>query len=249
MRSIFPGLGRVMRVVALIAAMNLGVLSSARADHLTLPSTLIDFGSPEGIALFTHAGAKVAYWPLASEFLTQKTQSYCGVASLAMVLNALEVPGPAVPDYGPFTSFTQDNLFSPATDKIIRPDYILNHGMTLDQVGAVAASYGVTVQIVHASASSIAKFRAEAAAALARRGHHVIVNYLRTALGQQKYGHISPLAAYDRRSDRFLVMDVARYKYPPFWVRTADLFAAMDTVDAGNANQTRGFLLLDYARH
>ncbi len=249
MKAILFGWSRVLCLVGLSAAIAFASNTGAHADRLPLPPALIDLGSPEGTALFAHAGAKQAYWPLMDEFVTQKAQSYCGIASLAMVLNALAVPGPVVPDYGPFTSFTQDNLFTPATEKIIPQTYIPNHGMTLDQVGAVAASFGVTVRVVHAGSSSMTNFRTEASAALAKHGRFVIVNYLRTALGQQRYGHISPLAAYDHRSDRFLILDVARYKYPPVWVRTADLFAAMSTIDAGNANQTRGFLLLDYTKH
>ena len=56
----------------------------------------------------------------------------------------------------------------------------------------------------------------------------MIVNYYRKAMGEEVGGHISPLAAYDVKADRFLVLDVARYKYPPVWVKTADLFAAMN---------------------
>ena len=63
-------------------------------------------------------------------------------------------------------------------------------------------------------------------------------------MGQEKGGHISPLAAYDIESDRFLILDVARYKYPPVWVTTADLFAAMKTTDSDNENKTRGFVLV-----
>jgi hypothetical protein len=72
----------------------------------------------------------------------------------------------------------------------------------------------------------------------------VIVNYLRKAMGEETGGHISPLAAYDGKADRFLILDVARYKYPPVWVKTADMFAAMNTPDAVNDNKTRGFVLV-----
>jgi hypothetical protein len=44
-------------------------------------------------------------------------------------------------------------------------------------------------------------------------------------------GHFSPLAAYHEESDSFLVMDVARYKYPPFWVHADLLCQAMATPD------------------
>ena len=75
----------------------------------------------------------------------------------------------------------------------------------------------------------------------------MIVNYLRKAIGQERGGHISPLAAYDAKSDRFLILDVARYKYPPVWVTASDLFAAMNTTDPANNNKTRGYVLVTKA--
>ena len=73
----------------------------------------------------------------------------------------------------------------------------------------------------------------------------MIVNYLRKSIGQERGGHISPLAAYDADSDKFLILDVARYKYPPVWVKAAALFDAMNTTDSDNENRTRGFVLID----
>ena len=49
------------------------------------------------------------------------------------------------------------------------------------------------------------------------------------------------------KSDRFLILDVARYKYPPVWVTASDLFAAMNTTDAANNNKTRGYVLVTKA--
>jgi hypothetical protein len=51
---------------------------------------------------------------------------------------------------------------------------------------------------------------------------------------------MSPLGAYDAGSDRVLILDVARYKYPPHWVPTAALFDAM-AAPAGSAS--RGWLV------
>jgi hypothetical protein len=61
---------------------------------------------------------------------------------------------------------------------------------------------------------------------------------------QGRGAHISPLAAYDADTDRFLILDVSRYKYPPVWVVAAELFAAMNTTDTDNQDRTRGFVLL-----
>jgi hypothetical protein len=71
----------------------------------------------------------------------------------------------------------------------------------------------------------------------------VIVNYLRKEIGEEKGGHISPLAAYNQKTDRFLILDVSRYKYPPVWVKTTDLWRAIATVDPAS-NKTRGFVLV-----
>ncbi len=71
----------------------------------------------------------------------------------------------------------------------------------------------------------------------------IIINYLRRAMGQKRGGHISPIAAYNKETDRFLILDVSRYKYPPVWVKTADLWKAMNTVDPVSG-KTRGFVLV-----
>ncbi len=35
-----------------------------------------------------------AYFPISVTFVTQKTQAYCGVASMVMALNAIQAPAP-----------------------------------------------------------------------------------------------------------------------------------------------------------
>jgi hypothetical protein len=215
-----------------------------RAATLPVPEQLISLGSDLGAQLLIDSQSRRAYWPLSLQFVTQKNQSFCGVATLAMVLNALEVPAPATPGIDPFTTFTQDNLLSDRTDPIVTVQTVLERGMTLDQVGGLLAAYAVPAEVRHAGASSPEQFRESAAAYLGQPGGHVIVNYLRRAIGQERGGHISALAAYERVTDRFLVLDVSRYKYPPVWVRSDDLFAAMNTTDADNQNRTRGYVLV-----
>ncbi len=218
-------------------------LASAQAQTLKLPDNLIGFSTPAGEVDFAEADAREAYFPLASNFLTQKTQAYCGVASIVMVLNALGVSAPSVPEYEPYHTYTQDNVLNAATEAILPRDVLAKQGMTLDQIGAILASVPIKAEVLHAADTSVDEFRKLASAALAQPGRFVIVNYLRKAIGQETGGHISPLAAYDSKSDRFLILDVARYKYPPVWVTAADLFTAMSTTDKDNANKTRGFVL------
>jgi hypothetical protein len=233
----------MLRVLVVIFSL-FALLPGAEAETLKLPDNLIAFSSDAGETSLVESHAREAYFPLASNFLTQKTQSFCGVASIVMVLNALNVPAPSVPEYEPYKTFTQDNLFNEKTEAILPRDVLAKQGMTLDQIGAILATQPVQAEVRHASDSTLDQFRAQASDFLAKPGHFVIINYLRKAIGQERGGHISPLAAYDGKEDRFLILDVARYKYPPVWVKAADLFAAMNTQDSDNENRTRGYVLV-----
>jgi hypothetical protein len=216
----------------------------AHADTLALPPNLTDLNSEEGQKFFLESGSYSAYFAMADHFVTQKTQAYCGVASMVMVLNALGVPAPTTPEYQPYHTFTQDDLLDEATDAVLPRAVLARQGMTLDQLGKLLALHPVAIEVHHAADAGLDAFRASARDYLRAKDHFVLVNYLRKALGQQTGGHISPLAAYDAQADRFLILDVARYKYPPVWVKASDLFDAMNTTDAANDNKTRGYVLI-----
>lgn len=218
--------------------------TGARAETLALPDTLVDLRSARGEAFLLEAQPLAAYFPISVTFVTQKTQAYCGVASIVMTLNAIGVPAPTSPEYQPYATFTQENLLDERTDAILPRAVLARQGMTLDQLGGLLALHPIGVDVHHATEGGLDEFRARASAALAAQDRFVVVNYLRKALGQERGGHISPLGAYDAKTDRFLILDVARYKYPPVWVTAADLYAAMNTTDADNDNKTRGYVLV-----
>jgi hypothetical protein len=216
----------------------------AWAETLPLPQNLVGAATDAGEALLLGSESHEAYFPLASNFLTQKNQSFCGVASIVMVLNAMQLPAPAVPEFDPYRTFTQDNVLDSRSEAILPVEVIKKQGMTLDQVGAILALQPIAVEVHHAADSSVDEFRLNAQKYLATPDHFIIINYLRKAIGQEKGGHISPLAAYDAETDRFLILDVARYKYPPVWVKAFELYASMNTQDSDNQNRTRGFVLI-----
>jgi Phytochelatin synthase len=218
--------------------------SGALADTLPLPTGLTDFSSHDGEQFLLESKALEAYFPLSIHLVTQKTQAYCGVASMVMVLNALNVPAPSTPDFQPYRTFTQDNVLDESTDAVLPREVLARQGMTLDQLGALLVLHPVAADVHHAADGGLDAFRAAASAALETNDHFVIVNYQRKILGQLTGGHISPLAAYDEKTDRFLILDVARYKYPPVWVKASDLFDAMNTTDPSNGGKTRGFVVV-----
>jgi len=216
----------------------------AQAQTLPLPDNLIDLRSHQGEDLLRESDAYEAFVPLSVNFVTQENQAFCGVASIVMVLNAMQLPAPSVPAYDPYHTFTQDNFLNEKTEAILPREVLSNQGMTLDQLGALLATQPVKVEVHHAADSNLDAFRKVARDYLGAEGRFVIVNYLRKAIGQEKGGHISPLAAYDAETDRFLILDVSRYKYPPVWVMASQLFDAMNTTDSDNQNKTRGFVLV-----
>jgi hypothetical protein len=244
-------LGRLFQRLALLLCLFApsllapGLLASAaRAETLPLPGNLTDLNSADGEKYFLESGAFATYFSIADNFVTQKTQAYCGVASIVMVLNAAGAPAPSTPEYQPYHVFTQDNLLDERTEPVLPQAVLARQGMTLDQLGGLLALHPVTIEVRHAADGGLDAFRAAARDYLAAKNHFVIVNYLRKAIGQQTGGHISPLAAYDAKEDRFLILDVARYKYPPVWVKASDLFDAMNTTDASNDDKTRGYVLI-----
>jgi hypothetical protein len=161
-----------------------------------------------------------------------------------MVLNALDVPRPPSDMTVGLGLFDQENIFTPATDAVKSAEAIMRAGMTLDEFGGLLAAHGLNVTIQHAADSDVDAFRAAALGAIDDDDHFVVVNYLRKAIDQESGGHISPLAAYDADTDRFLILDVSRYKYPPAWVEASALFGAMNTPDSDNNDQTRGYVVV-----
>ena len=178
-------------------------------------------------------------------FLSQETQTFCGVASSTMALNALvsKKERPLVPEWSPYCLFAQSVFFTPEVEEIAPRNGVLANGMTLQQLGDALGTFPVKVGVSHASDKSEEDFRKDATEALRGSASYLIVNYLRTSVGQVGGGHFSPIAAYHEKSDSFLVYDVARYKYPPSWVNTTDFWNAMNTTDS-DSGKTRGYLIV-----
>jgi hypothetical protein len=230
-------------VLAIVAALLLSA-GAGHAETLPLSQGLIDLRSDQGEEPLRDGDALEAYVPLSASFVTQETQAFCGVASMVTVLNALGVPAPASPEYAPYRTFTQENLLDERSEAILPRATVLKQGMTLDELGRILALHPVEVEVHHAADSSLDAFRSAASEHLGEEGRAVIVNFLREGLGQERGGHHSPLAAYSAETDHFLILDVARYKYPPVWVSASRLFDAMNTPDHANADRTRGYVLI-----
>lgn len=207
------------------------------------PGTFITMTSDEGLKRLMSSTHKEDFWKLSAHFATQVRQTLCSVATAVTVLNALGVERPVDPVYKPYHYFTQTNYFEKGVSDIRTRDVTLTEGMTLQMAAKAMRLHGADTTPYHAEDVTLETFRNLAKANLGTRDNYVIINYQRRLIGQPKGAHFSPLGAYDEATDTFLIMDVARYKFPPVWVRADDLFKAMNTQDSEVA-RSRGFILV-----
>lgn len=238
------GVSQVIRIPLKAFILGLCLSSSGLlAQTLPLPPNLIDLTSVEGKNLLLESQALQDYFPLSIQFVTQQSQAYCGVASIVMIFNALGIPAPEAPEFGKYRVFTQNNVFNTQTQNAIAPEVVSRQGMTLEEMAKLLESYPVKADVYHGGDVSLDQFRSLVVKNLHEPENFVIVNYLRKIMGQERGGHISPVAAYNKQSDRFLILDVSRYKYPPVWVKAEELWKAMATTDPVSG-KTRGFVLI-----
>lgn len=204
---------------------------------------VIYWDSAEGRALRARMPADADYWQLAPNFATQITQSYCSVASAITVLNSMPINKPVDKTYAPYAYFTQSNFFTPEVVKVISAQTVLAMGMTREQMAETLSRQGVKAVSIAGDTFSDESLRTLLKKALGDDGQFVLANYYRAAFGQVGGGHWSALAAYDEQSDRVLILDVAKYKYPPAWVSISMLHRAIDTIDTVS-NKARGLVIV-----
>lgn len=217
--------------------------------------------SASGQALLRRRSTLQADYPsLAAWLETQANLAYCGVASSVVALNSLAVPAPPAEGYGRYRFWTQANLFTPATQPFVQAQQVARQGMTLSQLhglvqavlpqrpesqGQVLAGRGSgRVARYYGNNLSLEQFRLLLRRNLANPADRLLVNYDRRLVDQQGGGHIAPLSAYEPHSDRVLILDVARYRYPAVWVETSKLWAAIRSVDS-TSGLSRGLLWIE----
>ncbi|MCL1064863.1 phytochelatin synthase family protein [Shewanella benthica] len=110
-------------------------------------------------------------------------------------------------------------------------DLAKNHGLR-------AHAYFVKDSVTHAEQ------KASLIQALTSQDTYAIVNYSRIVLNQAGSGHFSPVVAYHKGSDSFLIMDVSNTFQTWVWVDSSALFEAMSIKDH---DDSRGFVVVSEA--
>lgn len=209
---------------------------------------VVYWDTPAGKQLRTHITADADYWVLIPNFAEQVTQSYCSVASAITVLNSLPLKKPVDPRYAPYAYYTQSDYFSPSVSQIISAQTVLEMGMTREEMSKTLIASGALARSIAGDTLNDKTLRDLLQQALGDDGQFVLANYLRASLHQVGGGHWSVLAAYDAASDHVLILDVAKYKYPPAWVSIHSLRAAIATLD-NTSGQSRGLVLVSAPPH
>jgi glutathione gamma-glutamylcysteinyltransferase len=212
-----------------------------------LSDDLVPFSSPRGRKLFAEAmdaRCMESYWALAEHFQCQAHPAFCGLTTLTMVLNSLQID-PGRPWKGPWRWFTEEMLdcCKPLPD-------IVRYGISLREFATLARCQDAHVELRYASACTLDEFRAAIQSVCtpsqfeSAPADRLVVSFDRRKILQTGNGHFSPVAGYHPGEDRMLVLDTARFKYPPFWVRVEMMWEAMRAQVEPEWPISRGWMLI-----
>ena len=224
-------------------AMLMLVLASVCLSSIAQATEPIYLNTPVGMQRLDHADLNHAYFMVAPYVDTQENMGFCGPASMAAILNSMPaMPRPAATEYGPYKYFTQKALFNTESNKVKSYDVVAHGGMTLAEASRFLTALNVANQLYYGSDLSADTLRALLKSALTNPHKRVIVDFYRPTFGQKGEGHYSPLVAYDTASDSVLIADVAKFKYPPFWVTISDLLTSIQAIDP-DSQKSRGLIV------
>jgi len=231
---------------------------------------LVDWNTEDGKSRLASSAYKTDFFQLAHNYQPQANPLYCGVASSVIVLNALRLNRNAVPsqkslevvvpeDLGggrrPYPAYSQLTLLDERTEPV-KPRAVIelknaagggeiDPGLKLIQLKGILEAYDTRVDLHYADADSVdavAAFRDDLKSVLADSVRFLIVNFNGSTIGASTHGHISPVAAYDEKTDSVLLLDVAGYFNPWYWAPVTDLYGAMHTLDD---DHYRGYLVVE----
>jgi glutathione gamma-glutamylcysteinyltransferase len=153
-----------------------------------LPNTpsLLAFSSEEGKLLFREtlstSDAANAFFPLSEQFVTQSEPAFCGLTTLAMVLNALSID-PNIRWRGGWRWFDEQVLIHSCCMDM---DTVKRVGVTLDQFVSVARCNGAKAFLRRPQATlwTQQEFRNEIRQMTKQTNGFLVVSYSRQTLGQ-----------------------------------------------------------------
>ncbi len=228
----------------------------------------VTFNSKDGKKRLLRSRHNNDFYQLVNFYQPQINSIYCSAASSVIILNALnygqiesqksgeitkpqELGGEKIP----YKLHNQLDFFNENTDKV-KDSQVINlkaknkenqydAGTSLTTLADILSkSYNLDVIKIHANKNdrdSIKSFRSYVKKHLKDDDHFILVNYDGNILESKTNGHISPLAAYDEKTDSVLIMDVAAHKNLWFFTPLEKLYKAMHSKDG---DKYRGYLVI-----
>ena len=208
----------------------------------SLPSKLVDYRSTESknrLCRSLQSGLAVPYLALSSCFNTQAEPAFCGLSTLAIILNSLRIDPQRV--WKTIWRWYSEELL-----ECCRPlEDMKVSGITLDEFVCLADCNGASaslvrpvdskeqyeefIQTVHrvCTGGRLKQSDREKNFDEENPEEFMAISYSRKTLGQTGDGHFSPIAALDVETNSVLIFDTARFKYPPHWVPLDLLFLSL----------------------
>lgn len=212
-----------------------------------LPDILTGLSTPLGRKLLQESltsGMAESYWALTEQFVNQSDPAYCGVTTLLMILNSMNVD-PNSRWKGGWRFYGDEDVLLQRC--CLNTERIRRVGITMEQFMILGTCHGLRITMKRPyveddceKSSNLQKytlddFRSDIRLVMDSQINSdnamMVVSYSRAALQQTGDGHFSPIAAYHEETDQALVLDVARFKYSPYWVSVQDLYASLEPLD------------------
>ena len=218
-----------------------------------LPSNLTALSSSQGRKYLLESmsqGTAESYFNLTEQFVNQSDPAFCGVTTLLMVLNAMNID-PNVRWKGGWRFYGDEDVLLQRC--CLNAERIRRVGITMEQFMVLGTCHGMHITMKRPAPTnekksvkrtrlqqpekcySLEDFRHDIRQTLDSQLNHdssiLVTSFSRPALHQTGDGHYSPIAAYHEASDHVLVLDVARFKYAPYWVSVEELYQAMEPLD------------------
>ena len=187
------------------------------------------------------------FWALMPYYIPQQDGAACGIASMTMLMNAARVhQNLSASD----ALVTQKSLVEKT-----KVDYSMGK-LTLNKLSETIKKsmtlFGLkgTVEKIHADGSLEQNEKIHALLLKNEKSdrNFILANFLQsefTGDAEGAVGHISPVAAFDAKNNKILIMDVDREYYEPYWVSFDTFIKGLNTLDKID-NLNRGIVFVEF---
>jgi glutathione gamma-glutamylcysteinyltransferase len=109
---------------------------------------------------------------------------------------------------------------------------VKRYGMTFDEIQCLGMCNGLEVNAKRANQTTFTEFLDDLRTVSSSTDSHIILSFSRKTLSQTGDGHFSPIGCFEPESNQVLVLDTARFKYPPYFVNAQLLFESLKPLDS-----------------